>query len=167
MGEVASNIVPTSPSTSASQRGRRVKRGRISWVFKFFSINDNYIDENGNNLGQRAICNFCLSDFSSQSKYGTGHLGRHLKSSHMDEISAANSDSGPNLSNFSYSNVRMRKGLALYVAAAEQPFIFGDDMRFEHFVQNYLNPAFSKVSRNTTRSDMLMLFSESKKTVYK
>lgn len=79
---------------------------------------------------------------------------------HMDEISAVDSDSGPNLSNFSYSNARMRKGLALYVAASGQPFAFGDDMRFEHFVQNYLNPAFSKVSRNTTRTYMLLLFSE-------
>ncbi|GAB2270293.1 hypothetical protein Dimus_005196, partial [Dionaea muscipula] len=75
---------------------------------------------------ERAICNLCGVVYSSNSKYGTGHIDRHLKTKHLAEISEANGDS--DLSNFVYSKANMRKGLALYVAAAKQPFTFGDDI---------------------------------------
>lgn len=32
--------------------------------------------------------------------------------------------------------------MALYIAAAEPPFTFSEDIRLEHFVKNYINPAF-------------------------
>ncbi|KAF7133375.1 hypothetical protein RHSIM_Rhsim09G0159100 [Rhododendron simsii] len=87
----------------------------------------------------------------------SGPHGRHLLKYHSDKIGNASD------SNFVYSKEKMRHGLALYVAAAEQPFTFGDDIRFEHFVQNCLNPSFVKVSRNSIRSDTKKAHSEVKK----
>ena len=39
------------------------------------------------------------------------------------------------MGNFSCSNVRMREGLTIYMAAAEHPFIFRVNLRFENFRQ--------------------------------
>ncbi|GAB2287204.1 hypothetical protein Dimus_021586 [Dionaea muscipula] len=134
--EAGSNSVPTPvSSTSAGPAGRRgTKRRSTSWVWKFVTINDNYIDTNGVNLGQRAICNICGLVYSSNSKYGTGHIDRHLKTKHLAEISEANGDS--DLSNFVYSKANMRKGLALYVAAAEQPFTFVMEEKFKKYFED-------------------------------
>ena len=62
------------------------------------------------------------------------------------------------MDNLSYSNVRMREDLAIYIAIAEQPFTFEADLRFEHLQQNYINPQFRLVSRTTIRSDCFKTF---------
>ncbi|KAI8559926.1 hypothetical protein RHMOL_Rhmol04G0214300 [Rhododendron molle] len=96
----------------------------------------------------------------------TGSTVRHFQNKHKKDLEEGRlGSSGPSggLSKFQYSKPKMREGLARYVAAAEQPFTFRDDIRFEYFVKNYLNPEFSKVSRNTTRSDCLVAFGKTRK----
>ena len=164
VGEAASNTVGLGPPGSGStstQRARSAKRGRTSWVWKHAKIDENYINKEGVDIGARGVCNYCSNNYSCNSNGGIGHIERHLKNKHKEEISGGSSVTG--VCNFVYSKSHMRNGLALYVAAAEQPFTFGDDIRFEHFVQTCLQPAFSKVSRNTTRGDCLKAFINGRK----
>ena len=114
----------------------------------------------------RGVCNYCSNHYSCGSSGGTGHIERHLRKKHNDEIGVDGGDSsGTAVCNFVYTKPQMRHGLALYVAAAEQPFTFGDDIRFEHFMQTSVNPAFCKVSRNTTGADCLKAFIEVRKNL--
>ncbi|KAF7124630.1 hypothetical protein RHSIM_Rhsim12G0104300 [Rhododendron simsii] len=167
--EAASNIVGgrTGPLGSTStpadsipadsgDSGSKMSRRR-SWVWKHFSIKKRFKDKSGVNIGPRAVCHYCDTNYSSKSNHGVGQHTRHLRTKHEDKIGDASD------SNFVYSKEKMRHGLALYVAAAEQPFTFGGDIRFEYFVQNFLNPSFAKVSRNSTRSDTKKAHSEVKK----
>ncbi|KAI8574511.1 hypothetical protein RHMOL_Rhmol01G0360200 [Rhododendron molle] len=159
-GPLGSTATPTDSTRAASNSGLSGSKRprRYSWVWNHFTINDNFINESGIDIGPRSVCHYCDKHYKCRSHNGNGPEGRHLKSKHADKIAGA-SDS----SNFVYSKEKMRHGLALYVTAAEQPFTFGDDIRFEYFVQNYLNPSFAKVSRNSTRSDTKKAHSEVKK----
>ena len=89
----------------------------------------------------KPICKY-YEKILNGSTNGTSHI-----KSHTDMCVAKNlSNVGPSqsqinfpkisLGNFSYFNVRMREGLAIYTAATEQPFPFGADSRFECFQQN-------------------------------
>ncbi|KAG5531327.1 hypothetical protein RHGRI_026069 [Rhododendron griersonianum] len=157
VGEGASNSVPANPaSTSIGNRGKkRAKRANTSWVWNHMSKRKDVTDAKGVNIGKRSCCNYCDKNYSPDSNYGTGNMIKHLTKHHQDKIG---NEHRKDFSNFIYSKAEMRKGLARYVAAAEQPFTFGDDVRFEHFVQQKLNPVFKKVSRNTTRADTLAEF---------
>ncbi|XP_026459303.1 zinc finger BED domain-containing protein RICESLEEPER 2-like [Papaver somniferum] len=68
------------------------------------------------------------------------------------------SDAGPVDPGFMYDQGRMREGLAVYVSAAEQPFTFGQDRRFEYFMRNYCQPGFSKVPKRVVKNDALEIF---------
>ncbi|KAF7134717.1 hypothetical protein RHSIM_Rhsim04G0042400 [Rhododendron simsii] len=165
IGEAGSNIVAAAGSTATGTCGAK-KRRLTSYVWEHFQKVENFIDKHGISQGKRAVCNYCGSDFSCNSNHGTGSTGRHFKNIHKKDLEEGRlGSSGPSggLSKFKYSKPKMREGLARYVAAAEQPFTFGDDIRFEYFVKNYLNPEFSKVSRNTTRSDCLGAFGKTRK----
>ncbi|XP_058192137.1 zinc finger BED domain-containing protein RICESLEEPER 2-like [Rhododendron vialii] len=176
VGEAASNIAagfnPTGV-TGCSQSAQSSGTRRYSWVWKHASIVDNYKNAQGIDLGSRAVCNYCPNNYTCVSKGGVGHLQRHLENKHKkfkhSEVGVSGEsggfDSVGGTSNFVYSQSSMREGLARYVVAAEQPFTFGDDIRFEYFVKHYLNPLFSKVSRNTTRSDSLKAFIEVRKVL--
>ena len=71
---------------------------------------------------------------------GTSHLKRlvdkcaakNLSNVGTSQSQISFTESG-DMGNFSYSNVRIREGLAIYTATVEQPFIFGADPRFECF----------------------------------
>ncbi|KAF7132238.1 hypothetical protein RHSIM_Rhsim09G0075300 [Rhododendron simsii] len=155
----SSTATPTGSTPAAANSGLSgSKRSRrYSWVWNHFSIVSDFKDENGINIGSRAVCHYCDKSYKCISNNGVGPHGRHLRKKHADKIGDASDI------NFVYSNEKMRHGLALYVAAAEQPFTFGDDIRFEYFVKNCPNPSFAKVSRNSTRSDMKKAQSKVKK----
>ncbi|KAF7120467.1 hypothetical protein RHSIM_Rhsim11G0157700 [Rhododendron simsii] len=156
LGSTATPAASTPAATNSGLSGSKRSRRR-SWVWNHFSIVDNFKNEKGIDIGQRAVCHYCDTNYKCLSNNGVGPHGRHLEKHHPDKIANAS------CSNFVYSKEKMRHGLALYVAAAEQPFTFGDDIRFEHFVKNCLNPSFVKVSRNSTRSDTKKAHSEVKK----
>ncbi|XP_058181412.1 zinc finger BED domain-containing protein RICESLEEPER 2-like [Rhododendron vialii] len=139
-GLLGSTGTPTDSTHAAANSGLSgSKRSRRhSWVWNHFSINENFKNENGVDIGARAVCHYCDTYYKCKSNNGVGPHGRHLRSKHADKIGDA-SDS----SNFVYSKEKMRHGLALYVAAAEQPFTF--------------------VSRNSTRNDTKKAYSEVKK----
>ncbi|KAF7148618.1 hypothetical protein RHSIM_Rhsim03G0138800 [Rhododendron simsii] len=155
-----STATPTGSTPAAANSGLSgSKRSRrYSWVWNHFSIVSDFKDANGINIGARAVCHYCDKNYKCLSNNGVGPHGRHLRKKHADKIGDASDGS-----NFVYSKEKMRHGLALYVAAAEQPFTFGDDIRFEYFVKNCLNPSFAKVSRNSTRSDTKKAHSKVKK----
>ena len=168
IGEAASNTVGLGPTGSGSTSTQRTgaKRGRTSWVWNHAKIENHYKTKEGVDIGMRGVCNYCSNHYSCGSSGGTGHIERHLRKKHKDEIGVDGGDSsGTAVCNFVYTKPQMRHGLALYVAAAEQPFTFGDDIRFEHFMQTSVNPAFCKVSRNTTRADCLKAFIEVRKNL--
>ncbi|KAF7113037.1 hypothetical protein RHSIM_RhsimUnG0167500 [Rhododendron simsii] len=156
LGSAATPAASTPAATTSGLSGSKRSR-RTSWVWNHFTIVNNFKDEQGIDIGQRAVCHYCDTHYKCLSNNGVGPHGRHLQKYHADKIGNASD------SNFVYSKEKMRHGLALYVAAAEQPFTFGDDIRFEHFVQNCLNPSFAKVSRNSTRSDTKKAHTEVKK----
>ncbi|KAF7126361.1 hypothetical protein RHSIM_Rhsim11G0014000 [Rhododendron simsii] len=156
LGSAATPAASTPAATNSGLSGSKRSR-RTSWVWNHFTIVNNFKDEQGIDIGQRAVCHYCDTHYKCLSNNGVGPHGRHLQKYHADKIGNASD------SNFVYSKEKMRHGLALYVAAAEQPFTFGDDIRFEHFVQNCLNPSFAKVSRNSTRSDTKKAHTEVKK----
>ena len=62
------------------------------------------------------------------------------------------------LQNFAYDGHRAREALAKFLARAELPLSFADDDSFEEFIQTAFCPQFKKVSRNTTRSDIMKAF---------
>jgi hypothetical protein len=170
VGEAASNIVHTgtgpsgsTPADSTPTNSTRSgsKRLRTSWVWKHMSIVEHFKDANGIDIGARAACNYCGTHYTCVSDTGTGPHGRHLRNKHPDKI--VSGESASSLKDFVYTKEKMRDGLAHYVAAAEQPFTFGDDIRFEYFMQNCVNLAFGKVSRNTTRSDTMKAYNEVRK----
>jgi hypothetical protein len=158
------------PGASGQGTGSDLKKSKKrSWVWKHFTDFKDYIDEQGNKLGPKAVCNYCGVAYAGNSTYGVGSHGRHLKKQHLDKLTPAESGStvdGKNvLANFDYSKEKMRLGLALYVASAEQPFTFGDDIRLENWIQTCLNPCFTKVSRNTIRSDLILAHVDLKNTL--
>jgi hypothetical protein len=168
IGEVGSTAgsSQTEPSSTAGHSGSKRKR---SWVWNHFTCHTNYIDEAGKKLGPKATCNHCGKVFSSNTNHGIGSHTRHINKQHKEKIigseSISNIDRTNVLSNFNYSKEKMRHGLALYVASAEQPFTFGDDVRLENWIQTCLNPSFCKVSRNTIRADLMKAHDESKKVL--
>ncbi|KAI8534491.1 hypothetical protein RHMOL_Rhmol10G0094100 [Rhododendron molle] len=159
-GPLGSTATPSGSTRATSNSGLSgSKRSRChSWVWNHFTIKEKFKDESGIDIGRRSVCNYCDKNYKRSSNNGVGPEQRHIRKKHADKIAGA-SDS----SNFVYSKEKMRHGLALYVAAAEQPFTFGDDIRFEYFVKNCLNPSFAKVSRNSTRSDTKKAHSKVKK----
>ncbi|KAG5557536.1 hypothetical protein RHGRI_007693 [Rhododendron griersonianum] len=171
VGEAASNIAAASTPISVtghSQSAQSAGSRRRSWVWKHSTIVKNFKNAQGIDLGPKAVCNYCPNTYTCASSGGVGHIERHLnnihkKFKHTVVEFGGESDTVGGTSNFVYSQSSMREGLARYVVAAEQPFTFGDDIRFEYFVKHYLQPLFSKVSRNTTRSDSLKAFIEVRK----
>ena len=69
------------------------------------------------------------------------------------------------MNTFTYSQSRMREGLAIYTAASEQPFSFGEYPNFVEFQQNYVNLQYERVSRNTIRADTVALFNKQKQEI--
>ncbi|KAG5516263.1 hypothetical protein RHGRI_037083 [Rhododendron griersonianum] len=175
VGEAGSNIAAASTPlgvTGRSQSTQSARTRRHSWVWRHSTIVKNFRNAQGIDLGPRAVCNYCPNTYTCSSNGGVGHIERHLINKHEKFkhtiVGQGSGESGGidtvgGMSNFVYSQSSMREGLALYVVAAEQPFTFGDDIRFEYFVKHYLQPLFSKVSRNTTRSDSLKAFIEVRK----
>ena len=103
-------------------------------------------------------CKYCFK-LLANSINGTGHLIRHSQKcmsqpndSRKSQLGYMMGPSGDNvMNNFIYSQSKMREGLALYTAAFEHPFSFGQDPNFEEFQQTYVNSQFKRVSRNTVR----------------
>ncbi|KAG5557678.1 hypothetical protein RHGRI_007803 [Rhododendron griersonianum] len=160
VGEAGSNIAAASTPigiTGHSQSAQSAGTRRRSWVWRHSTIVKNFRNAQGIDLEPRAVCNYCPNTYTCSSNGGVGHIERHLQNKHEKfKHTVVGQDSGESggtvggMSNFVYSQSSMREGLARYVVAAEQPFTFGDDIRFEYFVKHYLQPLFSKVSRNTT-----------------
>ena len=116
--------VPSEPAPTTEARKGKRKR---SWVWNHFTCHTNYIDPKGNELGPKATCNYCDHVFSSNTLHGVGSHSRHLRSRHKEilntvELSSGSADQTNVLANFKYSKEKMRHGMALYVASAEQPF---------------------------------------------
>ena len=85
----------------------------------------------------KAVCNYCFKPLAT-SINGTCHLSRHAakckprpNDSQQSQLGPRTSVGGDNVMNtFTYSQSRMREGLAIYTAASEQPFSFGQDPNF-------------------------------------
>ncbi|KAF7146197.1 hypothetical protein RHSIM_Rhsim04G0129200 [Rhododendron simsii] len=75
------NSTPASSGPSGSKRSRR-----RSWVWNHFSINENFMDANGIDIGARAVCNYCDTNYSCISNHGIGQHSRHIRSKHKDKI---------------------------------------------------------------------------------
>ena len=146
------------PDTPTSRIHGRKLRSTVWQHFKQITVT-----EHGKQI-TKASCKYCEKILLGSGN-GTSHLKRHAVkyfAKNANNVGTSQSQinfpEGGGMGNFSYSNVRMREGLAIYTAAAEQPFTFGADPRFERFQQNYVNPQFRSVSRTTIRSDCFKTF---------
>ena len=87
----------------------------------------------------KAACKY-YEKILNGSTNGMSHLKRHVDKRVAKNISNVgtiesqiNFSKGGGMGNFSYSNVRMRESLEIYIVTAEQHFTFKVDLRFEHF----------------------------------
>ncbi|KAL6202191.1 hypothetical protein ACLB2K_025901 [Fragaria x ananassa] len=67
--------------------------------------------------------------------------GSHTESSHMPS--------------FRYSHQKMRLVLAEYIASSGQVFTSAEHVRFEKFIQEYVQPEYSGVPLHTLRNDSM------------
>lgn len=120
------------------------------------------------NLALRDVCKHCKTDYKTSNEpginSGTGHLTRHLAKClplHLDENDPKQAKiilGSAGVGNFTYSQSRMREGLADFIVNSKKPLALDEDEDFEEFIQLYLQPAYKKVSRNTSRTDILKKF---------
>lgn len=75
--------------------------------------------------------------------------GSHSESSHMPS--------------FRYSHQKMRLVLAEYIASSGQVFTSAQHVRFEKFIQEYVQPEYSGVPLHTIRNDSMSLFNDMKR----
>lgn len=116
-------------------------------------------------MEMRAICKYCKKSYSNKKGGGTGHINRHWPSCqalHQGGVEARQQtlslSSQQGLQNFTYDAARAREALAIFLARAELPLTFADDEAFEEFIKTAFCPQFKKVSRNTTRSNIMKYF---------
>ncbi|KAK0603522.1 hypothetical protein LWI29_005880 [Acer saccharum] len=97
-------------------------------VWQVFDLHESE-DNNGNKI-QSAICKLCNTSLVAGARNGINHLKRH-----MDECLAKHGPQDPKqqqlarpsgyggkVCTFTYSQSKMRIGLAVYIASAELPF---------------------------------------------
>ncbi|KAI9197551.1 hypothetical protein LWI28_000520 [Acer negundo] len=66
---------------------------------------------------------------------------------------------------FHYSKLKVRRGLVKYIACAELPLSFADNVKFEKFIQNYIQPGYVRVPKHIIKSDCIRVFDEMKKNL--
>ena len=130
------NPIDHSTTTLDTPTSRTTSRRLRSLVWWHFRRVDKTINEK---RVIKVICKYYKKILNSSTN-GTSHLKRHADkcvAKNLSNVSTSQShknftESG-GMDNFSYSNIRMREGLAIYTVAAEQPYKFGADPKFEHF----------------------------------
>ncbi|TXG48371.1 hypothetical protein EZV62_027665 [Acer yangbiense] len=66
---------------------------------------------------------------------------------------------------FHYSKLKVRQGLVKYIACVELPLSFADNVKFEKFIQNYIQPGYVRVPKHIIKSDCIRVFDEMKKNL--
>lgn len=115
-------------------------------------------------------CNYCNQVYKFKQGGGYGTFARHLQTKHplkvglsrdQTQISGfATSSNSPQL--FHYNEANCRSGLAEMVAIDHLSFSFGEKLGFTRFCQNFVNPSFKSIPRNTLKRNLLKLFKNSK-----
>ena len=121
-------------------------------------------DESGK-IRTHAICKRCGKKFVARANIGTGSLNRHMatcrkKQDNDRRVQSRLSMNANGLHNWVYDAARARNELCRLIARLDLPLGVGDTQAWEDYIQNAHNPAFQKVSRQTTTRDMHKLFAE-------
>ncbi|KAK2635027.1 hypothetical protein Ddye_029819 [Dipteronia dyeriana] len=66
---------------------------------------------------------------------------------------------------FHYSKLKVRQGLVKYIACVELPLSFADNVKFENFIQNYIQPGYVRVLKHIFKSDCIRVFDEMKRNL--
>ena len=107
---------------------------------------------------------------------GTGHLTRHMQKclalhkpadagigrpGSQTQISSTSGGGGGSSSSslclFSFNAQSCRQNLVKMIVLSELPFCFVENEFFEKWVQDYCQPQFHSISRNTARNDAIRL----------
>ena len=66
---------------------------------------------------------------------------------------------------FIYNQQFLREGLAKLIASIGLPLTFGEDPRFVHFMQKYVQPAYHRMPRTTSHNDVIKCYLNEKQLV--
>ena len=159
-------IMESNPSHSSNPNPTPTSERKLkSPVWLFFTLND---DKN------QAKCNICSFAFSYKGG-GNNTLKRHIINKHKGVWEAGTAEAGgpvqskisastgTSVGTFLYNQKKMREGLARFVCASDMPFTLVEEECFTRFIQQFLQPAYKPISRNTLRSDIQNVFQQTKK----
>jgi hypothetical protein len=159
--------VPETPreigSTSASTSGKKTRRRSEIW--KFFDVKAKKMADGS--VQERAFCKICNADFSCNPSQGTNHLNRHYRTCRsrvekqttdrtiQTQLQFSSQGSDNQLTPWHYDPNKARELHARFVAVKDLPIDFADDIYFQEYISQAYCPQFKKVSRNTTRKDII------------
>ena len=63
---------------------------------------------------------------------------------------------------FIYNQQSLREGLARLIANMGLPLTFGEDPRFVHFMQKYVQLAYHRIPRTTSHNDVIKCYLKEK-----
>ena len=72
----------------------------------------------------------------------------------QNEIGSSTSSMNP----FIYNQQFLREGLARLIANMGLPLTFGEDPRFVHFMQKYVQLAYHRIPRTTSHNDVIKCY---------
>lgn len=114
----------------------------------------------------KAVCKHCKKPLSGASKAGTTHLKNHMKTCLMKKQKTCRqstlnavkgSDGSMKLGTYEFDQARSRRELANMIILHELPLSLVDYTGFRRLMFS-VNPAFTVVSRNTIKSDIIKNF---------
>jgi hypothetical protein len=120
---------------------------------------------NENQVRTHGICKWCGKKYVARHSIGTGTLNRHMRACRKKhdqdrKVQSRLSLNGDGLHNWVYDASRAHIELCRLIARLDLPLGIGETQAFEDYIKRSHNPAFEKVSRQTTTRDMHKLFDD-------
>ena len=159
----------SSQSSSVAGSNAQAKCGKTttSAAWNFFDVQWE-VGSDGKKM-KKAKCKFCAKILTANPNAGTRHLlahGQNCAKKYAGERNPMQSQlqfqKDGSVSTWTYDPIRAREALAKLIASTDLPINFGDNVYFEKYIQEAHNPQFKRVTRNTTRSDILNVYNKAR-----
>ena len=117
-----------------------------------------------------ARCKYCKKLLTAKPSSGTDHLKRHSntcvnkhKKNNEPTQSTLQLNKDGSVSSWNYDPIVARESLARLIAIKDLPLGFGDCNSYEDHIRTFYYPNYKRVSRNTTRSDLIKVYENMRK----
>ena len=152
-------------STSCPSKKPKSTKNTTSRCWEFFDVE--WKEEVDGRKSKFAKCKFCKKVLSANATNGTRHLiahGEKCAAKHLGGREPTQSNlkfnSDGSVSTFNYDPMVARESLARLIVSTDLPINFGESSFYEEHIQRSFCPQFKKVSRNTTRSDLITYYNK-------